>query len=347
MPIIDLLLQESVGAYPSDMDWQALRQQQYAWIDVAKESNLPNMVNKDKLKNSWGLPGTKIPVMGKNKPTIQDGGMGCDFGDLEARAQYVSVTFVEKFFNLDMIPAETDQSQLTYAQVFAQKMRDLEEAAADYLETAVHNIVDTNKATAYNSGFVGATKRYPLASDALQVGNAFSNRFFNDLQAIMFADDFAGKDITVIGDAQLPAEVSYYEQQGRGNTANLSYQFSPYDFRASRSTVTSGGANVLATGFAVPANTIGYVSRIDGDSLRREASTTGIQWDTFKSDFLGIDMMIKYKSDCADVTARTLNPLDLGRFKEQWKIGFSVAIFTVWDDSQLNTGIKKFDILSV
>ena len=344
MSIIDLLLDESKGVYPSTLDWEALRQQQYGWLDIAKESMLPNMVNKTMVENSWGRPAVKIPVMSKNKPIVQDGGMGCDFSDLEANAQYVGVTFVEKFVDLDMIKAETDQSQLTYEQVFAQKMRDTEEALADYLELAIHNIVDTNKATTYNSAFVGVGKRYPLAGDALQVSDVRSKRFFNDLRSIMLADDYQNRNLNVIGDAQLPSYVSFDSQQGAGNDQNLAFQFRDYNFKASRTTVTSGGTT-NSTAFVIPDNSVAYISRVDGDSKSGFKSTTGIEWSTFYSQFLGIDLMVKYKSDCADVTARTLNPSDIGRGKEQWKIGFNVAIFTPFVDGQTNTGIKKFDFL--
>lgn len=345
MAIIDLLLQESRGVYPSTLDWEALRQQQYGWLDIAKESMLPNMVNKTLVEQSWGRPAVKIPVMGKNKPTVQDGGMDCNFGDLAANAEYVTVTFVEKFVEIDMIPAETDQNQLTYEQVFAQKMRDAEEALADYLELAIHNTVDTAKATTYNSAFVGVGKRYPLAGDALQVSDTLSQRFFNDARSIMLADDYQNRNLNVIGDAQLPSYVSFWGNQGGANNTNLAFQFQDYNFKASRTTVTSGGTT-NSTGFIIPDNSVAYISRVDGDSRRGETSGTGIEWSTFNSAFLGIDLMVKYKSDCADVTGRTLNPSDVGRYKEQWKIGFNIAIFTPFVDGQTNTGIKKFDFLA-
>lgn len=345
MSIINLLLQESRGEYPSTLDWEVLRQQQYGWLDLAKDSMLPNMVNKQMVENSWGLPAVKIPVMSKNKPTVQDGAMDCSFGDLEANADYVAVTFVEKFVEIDMIPAETDQNQLTYEQVFAQKMRDAEEALADYLELAIHNTVDTAKSTTYNSAFVGVGKRYPLAGDALQVSDALSQRFFNDVRSIMLADDYQNRNLNVIGDAQLPSYVSFYGNQGGANNTNLAFQFKDYNFKASRTTVTSGGTT-NSTGFIIPDNSIAYISRVDGDSKRGAVSGDGIEWSTFFSDFLGIDLMVKYKSSCGDVTARTLNASDVGRYKEQWKIGFNLAIFTPYVGAQTNTGIKKFDFLA-
>jgi len=343
--IIDLLLQESVGEYPSGQDWEVLRRQQYGWLNAAKESQLPNRVNEEMLKNSWGKPATKIPVMLKNKPPVQDGGMDCSFGDLEASAEYLNVTFIEKFVEIDMIPAEIQQNQLTYAQVFGRKMADAEESLADYLELAIHNVVDTAKATTYNSAFVGVGKRYPLAADALQVSDNLSQRFFNDVRSIMLADDYQGRNLNVIGDAQLPSYVSFFGNQGGANNTNLAFQFKDYNFSASRTTVTSGGTT-QSTGFIVPDNSIGYVSRLDGDSKNGERSTTGIEWSSFRSEFLGIDLMVKYKSDCADVTARTLNPSDVGRYKEQWKIGFNLAIFSPFVGTQTNTGIKKFDFLA-
>tara|TARA_R110000851_G_scaffold98984_1_gene213860 strand:- start:5 stop:1045 length:1041 start_codon:yes stop_codon:yes gene_type:complete len=345
MAITDFILQESRGEYPSLLDWEVLRQQKYGWLDLAKGSELPNMVNKNMVENSWGRPAVKIPVMTKNLPTLIDGPMGCDFVDLDANGQYVAVTFVEKSTGFDMIPAEVEQSELTYEQLFARKMKDTEEALANYLELAIHNAVDTAKATTYGSTFVGVGKRYPLAGDALQVTDALSQRFFNDARSIMLADDYQDRNLNVIGDAQLPSYVTFNSAQGTSNNTNLGFQFNDYNFLASRTTVTSGGTT-NSTGFIVPDNSIAYISRIDGDSKAGRKAGDGIEWSSFFSQFLGIDLMVKYKSACGDVSARTLNPSDIGRYKEQWRFGFNLAIFTPFVDAQTNTGIKKFDFLA-
>ena len=342
MSIIALRLLEARGEYPSNLDWQELREQKYGYLDVAKRSNLLNMANMNLIENSWGRSAVKIPVMSQNKPTVTNGSLDCSFSAQDANAAFVTVSFIQGWVPVDMIPREIAGNELTYEQVFARKLRDAELAIADAIDLAIHNALDTAKATTYNSSLVGAGLDYPLALSALQVSSTLRPRFFNDAKAIMLADDFDANDLTVVGNPALAGDVSYYGNQGGANNTNTQFQFDGYNFNFSRSTVVTAGAR--STGFIMPNDSIAYTSRVSSDAELMRKSTTGTQWMTYESPLLGITLEVMYKSDCADVSARTGFTEDTGALQEQWKLYYNVAILTPYETGT-NGGIKKFDML--
>ncbi len=344
MSILNLRKQNARGAYPSNLDWMNKRRQQYGFIDFANRSNLITAQIAGMIEGSWGRPGVKIPVMSNTLPTVTSGAMDCTFSDVEATAALVDVTFASAYVPVSMVPREHFSNDLAYETVFMQMIADAEHALALHLEAAIVSAIDGAKATTANSGFVGVGKRYPLASDALQVSNTLSQTFFNDAKAVFQADNFDPSQLEVIGDAQLMSYVQHYINQGAGNDENLAYQFAGYNFGFSNSTVTSGGTTV-STGYIMPQNSIALVGRNNPDALASRETTTGKQYSTFASTLMGIDLDVMYMSDCSDESTRTGNALDTNAVKEQWKLGYNVAILTPYDLST-NTGIKKFDILA-
>ena len=345
MSIIDLRLLEARAAYPNGLDVQHLREQVYGYINVAKRSNLLDMVSKTLIEDSWGRTAVRIPVMSQNKPSVTSGSMDCAFSDQDAVATYVDVTFVDGWVPIDMIPTEIEGNELTYEQVFARKLRDAELAIADTIDLAIHGALDTAKATTYNSSLVGVGADYTLAGDAQQVTAALRPRFFNDEKAIMLADDFMAAPLDVIGNPALASDVSFFGNQGGANDTNTQFQFDGYNFNFSRSTVVTALAR--STGFVMPTDSIALCGRVSGDAKRSAESTTGVQWGSMMSELLGIELEVMYKSDCADVAARTGFASDTGNLKEQWKLYYNVAILTPYVGvGETNNGIKKFDFLA-
>lgn len=344
MSIIDLRLLEARAQYPNGFDVQHLREQMYGYIDLANRSNLLDSMATSTIENSWGRTAVRIPVMSQNKPSVTSGSMDCSFVDQDAVATYYDVTFVDGWVPIDMIPTEIEGNELTYEQVFARKLRDAELAIADTIDLAIHNAIDTAKATTYNSSLVGVGADYTLAGDALQVTSTLRPRFFNDAKAIMLADDFMAAPLDVIGNPALASDVAFFGNQGNANDTNTQFQFNGYNFTFSRSTVVTAAAR--ATGFVMPTDSIGLYSRISGDAKRRAESGTGVQWGSMMSDLLGIELEVMYKSDCADVSARTGFASDTGNLKEQWKVYYNIAILTPYVGAgETNNGIKKFDFL--
>jgi len=346
MSIVNLKKQNARGVYPSELDRQELRQQEYGFIDLALRStpSLLNSVNQSVIANSWGAPATQVPVFQKNVAAATTSSMTCTFPTADAVAALVNVTFVTAHVGFRIIPRLTDQSDIvTEAQDFMRQYSDAEESLANFLEAQILAAVDTNIATTYNSAFVGAAARYPLLADALQVAAGDQPQFFNDMKSIMQADDFQRNGLEVIGDAQLASFVNLYAAQGSANNTNQAYQFNGYTFTYSNSTTTSAGA--VSTGYAMPQGSLAMIGRVSPDAAANRVSMSeGIRWSVEQSDLLGLPMELMVRDDCADVSAITGNADDTNALVKSYQMGINVAILTPFDVGT-NGGIKKFDFL--
>ena len=344
MSIVNLKKQNARGVYPSLLDRQELRQQEYGFIDMALRGTpgILRGVNQGVIAQSWGAPATQIPVFSKNVTAATVGTMTCAFTDQDAIADLVNITFVKAYNGFRLIPRLTDQSDIvTEAQDFMRQYADAEESLADFLEAQILAAVDAAKASSYNSAFVPA--KYPLLVDALQVAAVDIPFFLNDAKSIMQADDFSRNGLEVIGDAQLASFVSQYVNQGAGNGTNTAFQFNGYTFGYSNTTATSAGA--VSTGYVMPAGSVGIVAKVSPDAqANRQSMSDGVRWSVESSDLMGIDMDMMIKDSCEDVSAITGNADDTNALVKNIQLGINVAIVTPYNTGT-NGGIKKFDYL--
>jgi hypothetical protein len=88
MSIVNLKKQNARGVYPSLLDRQELRQQEYGFIDLALKgtSGILTGVNQGVIAQSWGAPATQIPVFSKNVTAATVGTMTCTFPNKDADA---------------------------------------------------------------------------------------------------------------------------------------------------------------------------------------------------------------------------------------------------------------------
>ena len=344
MSIVNLKKQNARGVYPSLLDRQELRQQEYGFIDLALRgtSGILSGVNQGVISQSWGAPATQIPVFSKNVIGATVGTMTCTFPSKDATAALVNVTFVKAHTGFRIIPRLTDQSDIvTEAQDFMQQFSDAEEGLANFLETQILASVDAAKASTFNSAFVGAAAKYPLLADALQVTAANVPFFLNDAKSIMQADDFSRNNLEVIGDAQLASFVSQYVNQGGGNSTNTAFQFNGYTFAYSNTVATSAAA--VSTAYIMPAGSVGIVAKVSPDAAANRSSSD-VRWSVEASDLMGLDMSLMVKEECANVSAITGNAEDTNSLVKSYQMGINVAIVTPYDTGT-NGGIKKFDYL--
>ena len=346
MSIANLKRQNARGTYPSDLDRQELRRQEYGFLDLAARSTpgLITQANQEMIWYSWGAPLVQIPVFQKNVTAATAGSMTCVFPAADAVAALATVTFVKAHVGFRIIPRLTDQSNIvTEAQDFMRQYSDAEESLADYLETQIYTAVDGAIASTYNSAFVGAAARYPLLANALQVAVGNQPFFLNDAKSIMMADDFSRTGLSVIGDAQLPSFVNQYVNQGSGNNENTAFQFNGYDFGYSRTTATSAAA--VSTGYVMPQGSLAVISRVNPDAQNNRSSESGVRWTVEKSELLGgLDMEMMIKDECANMAAITGDAADTNTLVRSYQLGINAAIITPYNTGT-NGGIKKFDFL--
>ena len=344
--LVDLKRQNARGTYPSNLDWQNLRRQNYGFIDTALRNTpvLMTQRNIEVIENSWGAPNVEIPVFSKNVGTATVGTMTCSFIDDDAVAQFAQILFVKAKVGFRVIPRLSAQSDVVSEDVdFMRQFSDKEEALANFLEEKIQLSLDAVKATTYNSAFVGAGAKFPLAGDALQVDQADQQFFWNYMTSIMKADNFNGSNLDMICSPEIDAFFNQYINQGQGNNQNSNFQFGPYTNTVSNSTPVSAGA--LGTGYIFPRGSMAIVGRTSPDAkAQARAEGPGIMWTEERSDLLGIPIELMTQELCEDVSTITDNADDTNAFVKKYQMAINCAVIMRFDEST-NNGVKKFDFL--
>ena len=349
MSLVATRLLSARAAYPSKMDRDELRMINFGLINAATRQNasgnsILTAEGKQLLQQNWRVANLQIPVMSRASYTVSDG-RSCNFSDLEANSAMLSPTYITKTTGFSMMPAKNFQNEVAYEQEFRRLYEDAERALALEVEQAIYAKLDADKNAVYSSSLVGTGNEYPLAGDALQVSTALRDHFFNEYKAVAQADEFNGP-YDVIGTSVLMADVNKFINQGAGNDENQAYQFNGYNFGFSNYVTTTSGAR--STGFIMPEGTIVLESRLSPEESQASESMTGIKWDNTTSQLMGgLQVGIKYTSDCADISATTGNANDTSGLKEQWTMTVDFCLLTPYnsDDTTLAGSIHKFDIL--
>lgn len=342
--LVDLKRQNARGTYPSNLDWQNLRRQNYGFIDTALR-NTPVLMTPNNIQvveNSWGAPNVQIPVFSKDVGTATVGTMSCSFIDDDAVAQFAQVLFVKATVGFRIVPRLSAQSSVVDEDTdFMRQFSDKEEALANFLEEQIQLAIDAQKATAYNSSFVGASAKFPIVNDALQVSPSDQQFFWNFMSSIMKADNFKASNLDMVCSPEIDAYFNQYINQGAGNNQNSNFQFGPYTNTVSNSTPVSAGA--LGTGYIFPRGSIAIVGRISPDAKKKDEAA-GIRWLPEKSELLGLPIELMTQELCGDASVLTGNTDDTGSKVKKYQMGLNCAVIMRFDEST-NNGIKKFDFL--
>lgn len=288
----------------------------------------------------------EIPVVTKGAVTITNT-RSCTIGGFNNTSALLNVTFVTLVADLMMTPAQYVNNEVARVEDFRKKLQLVKEGFEGAEEAAILANIETNKDTFYGSPLVGATSKYVLTGDAMQVALADQPLFYNDLDAIMRRDDFnAGQFI--IGSTELSPSARYYAAQGTANAANVNFQFANKNFEFTNA--IDNAANVDATGFILPDGILAMDTRLAIDSRMGNMSTDGTEWGV--TDILGLGHSVGYqfKSNCKDESA--LNATGMGHLvatlHEKWQFSYDYCIVNEYNSNSATRagGIKKFEFLN-
>jgi len=236
---------------------------------------------------------TSIPVI--TRQTLSTGATrSCTPTYNQATSTYVTPSWTTVETGFMMVPAEHQGNHISYQAAFDHQMKAVEKAFLLDADTdAVAYLVATM--THYN-----AATDNPFLDTAyyMQVPLAFHDDFFNELKSIMFANDIDASTINLVGSPRVQALVRYYQNQGPGNTANLSFQYGGFSFAYSNR-VTIGTA-LLGTAYAMPEASLGYLQWIDIDAQMGNKSNDGKEWFIQELPIFGQSVGVLFQSSCAD-----------------------------------------------
>ena len=348
--LVETYLQDIRVAFPNNLDRDEWRFTRYGLLTATKEQTVHPMsiISEDLRQKALDSEGRalQVPVMKLGALTVKNQ-RSCTIGDYENESAMVDVTWATLVTDFSMMKAQHHKNEVSYLQDFNKKMLLVQNLFANYIENAIYTKLDTDKSAIYNSTLVGATGKYPLIANTMQVYLAEQETFFNDVDVIMNQDDFWSPEWLVLGSTPLMSPVRHYLNQGASNDERLDYQFGPYSFRFSNQVVDGGGKK--ATGFIMPYGSIGLLTRVNIDAKMNNKASDGTSWETAFLDTLGFEVGVMHKSKCTDKSdVKGLEHLE-ATMVENFQFSIDFALLTPYNsDAVTKAGsIKKFEFLTV
>ena len=348
MSLIATYLQDIRANHPSNLDKNELRTTRVGLLEMAlNQTNGSNSIIspdlQEKAKESEGR-NLDVPVMTKGDITIENT-RSCTIGGSESDSALLRVVWKTVRVDIAMVKAQYAKNHVKYLYDLNKKIRESVEALNVEMETDLETALDTNKSQVYGSSIV--TSKYTVVADTIRATEDQLNFFFNDLDAINFADDFYNDSVFVVGNHTVMPYVSKFINQGGGNDENQSFQFNGKNFTFTNRITNGEGVN--ATGYFMPDGSIGMLSRVAIDARMGHKATDGTEWSEERIPGLPFPVGVMYKSSCSD--QKTLNGSGLAHLEatmiEHWQFSYDYAILTPYnsDLAAKASAIRKFEFV--
>lgn len=327
-------LQDLRSMYPNPLDQFELRVTQTGLLTMALEmTTSPKSIVSDDLitlaKQSVGRQ-LDVPVMKKGVVTIKNV-RSCTVDCAQSESGFVTVTFKTLVADMCMVPSQYKKNEIKYLVDLNRKATDIVEKFLVEMETDLDTALDTNKSQVYNSSIIG--DKYALTASAIQVPVDDQNFFFNDIDAINYADDFYSTTVKMVSSSSMMPVISKWANQGVANSVNTNFQFPGKDFRFSNRITNTSPAS--STGYFMEDGSLGVVTRIDPDAMDENTATDGTKWFTDRLPGMPFDIGVKYNSKCSDQSALETSGLEnlSATLIEHWQFSFDFAIVVPYNSN--------------
>lgn len=305
MSLVTTLMQPLRTKYVAKtMDKNEVRRSQYGALDFfLQQSGLPGGILTDEAKKFIDKSAGQlvdIPVLNKQDVTISNVRSCVIPADTETSA-LVRLTFVTYAFGFTMTPARHWNNDVSYQELFDQKLETYLIKLAATLDTAAVNTLNTNRNIYYPAAI---TAYYPVIANALQVPLEDREDFFNKLDAILKEMDYY-TGANIIGSTSLEPLIRRLFAQGTGNSVNEAFQFNPFRWHMTNRILN--GAGIGQTLYAVPDGYVAMRNRNMPDNII--GSIIGgrdnpiKEWGQAQMPIVNLNMGTFYTKDCADMSA--------------------------------------------
>lgn len=342
-------LQDLRTSYPSQLDRDELRVTQTGLLTMALAMTAsPDSIVSDDLialaRQSVGRQ-LDVPVMQKGNVTISNV-RSCTVACAQSTSGFVTITFKTLAADICMVPSQYRKNEIKYLQDLNKKIREMVEKFLIEIEMDLDTALDANKSQVYNSSIIG--DKYTLTANAIQVPVADQEFFFNDLDAINFADDFYNTEIKIVASHAMMPVVRKYINQGAQNDENTAFQFAGKDFTFSNR--ITDGAGVKSTGYFMPNGSMGIVTRVDIDAQDENEATDGTIWFEDSIPGMPFNVGVKYNSNCSDQSTLETAGLEhlTATMIEHWQFSFDFAIVVPYnsDIATKPSSIRKVEFVA-
>lgn len=349
MSLLKTYLQDIRANHPSNNDRDELRVTQTGLLTaaMAMTTSQNSVISPDLIEKAIASQGRvlDVPVTQKGTVTINNV-RSCTIAGGQSESDLVTVVWKTVSADIMMVPSQYEKNMVKYQFDLTKKINEMVEAFKVEMETDLETALDTNKSQIYASSII--TDKYALVANAIQVTAADVDFFFNDLEAINFADDYYDPTIFVIANHVVMPSVSRFINQGGGNAINTNFQFA-----GKRFTFTNRIPNAalkLATGYFMPDGTIGLLTRVDVDARNNRLATDGTRWFEDTLPGLPFPIGIQHKSKCDDQSALEASGLEHldATLVEHTQVSYDFAIIVPYnsDIATLSASIRKFEFVA-
>lgn len=348
MSLIATYLQDIRVNHPSNLDRQELRTTRVGLLEMglAQTNGSNSIISPDLKEKALESEGRNldVPVMTKGTITIENT-RSCTIGGGESNSALVRVVWKTVRVDIAMVKAQYAKNEVKYLYDLNKKITESVEALNVEIETDLETALDVNKSQVYNSTI--ATAKYAILANTIRVTEAQLDFFFNDIDAINFADDFYSDTVYVVGNHTVMPYVSKFINQGGGNDTNQSFQFNGKNFTFTNR--ITNGLGVNATGYFMPDGSLGLLSRVNIDARMGHKAGDGTEWSEERIPGLPFPVGMMYKSSCSDQSA--LNGSGLAHLEatmvEHWQMSFDYAILTPYNSNLATkpSSIRKFEFI--
>lgn len=247
----------------------------------------------------------------------------CTAKTTQGTSAFVTPSWTSVETGFMMVPAEHQGNYLSYQQAFNALARNVEKAFLLDADTdAVAHLV------ANLSGINNAEDNpWDVTASYMQVPLADHDMLFNELNAIMLANDITEQEINLVASPRMKALVGQYSNQGAGNTQNSVFQYGGLSFKYSNRVTISTAAH--STMYAMPKGSLAYLNWVDIDAQLGHKSGDGKEWYTVELPLFGQRVGVLYQSSCADKSS-LLTGLNAS-LAESFQFSFDRAFVSSYD----------------
>lgn len=288
--------------YSGELDKNEYRRSRYGAFDAfLMDTNSVQSIISPEVKayaaDSFGKT-VAIPVIDADDVSISNV-RSCTWAKSENTSKLVELNFATVSFGFRMYPAQHANNDVSYQADFNKKLEKYLLKLAAHLDSLAYSTMNANKNSVWPEDI---TAIYPQVGDALQVGTAEYDDFYNKIAAIMESFDFYGTQQVVANTLHQPI-VRKYVNQGAGNGTNTAFQFAGFEFFYSNriQNRTEGDTLAKSTLFVAPQGTFGFLNRNDSDSRMGNTAGDGTKWEEVVMPIVNLTMGSTYKSYCSDV----------------------------------------------
>lgn len=239
---------------------------------------------KQKAFNSMGR-GLQIPVIDYKDVTIRSTRPLVIPVD-ENTSQLVTVTFSTLAYGFHMYPRQHFNNDIDYQRDFDAKFKAMLVKLASTLDGLADTALNAAKTQVVGQVVGGHTFASNIVSET--AASLKDSYILGDLDPLQRSNDFMPFMMDVIGNQGLNSILQRMDGFGQFNQENKTLQYLSKNFHFSNQ--ISNGVGKAATGYAVPEQSLGILTRVEPDSIFRTKLPDGHEWDTMVLPGLGLEV---------------------------------------------------------